>query len=309
MPSKCNAVDALDDRDVDRITPSKTSISYHEFTGSLDVDENAFNHNTTHFTLTRVPQMPGEDVPDSTDWLSTPLSGLTAVESALRCQVCKDFYNTPMITSCSHTFCSLCIRRALGVDSKCPMCRTPEQEMKLRSNWAMEEAVEAFVKLRPAALALAHKGSSSRISSPKRKAEDTNDSGPAPGTKRLRTSARLSKNRTEQSIGGLGAMMGEEEDEVEDLQEAPSPHDDDNLPEQCENLRAAMQDRELTGCSYWTGSMSKLSTQNEGVAGLQTPRVMSWAHRAGPQACRKGDRKHFEPSTKTGKKSREAPRP
>lgn len=137
--------------------------------------------------------MADNDVADSTDWLSTPLAALTAVESSMRCQVCKDFYETPMITSCSHTFCSLCIRRVLSNENKCPLCRAPEQEIKLRSNWSMEEAVEAFKKARPAALELARNaGMSSR--SPKRKAEDINGSDEAAsGSKRLRSSARISQ--------------------------------------------------------------------------------------------------------------------
>ncbi|PNY23497.1 Postreplication repair E3 ubiquitin-protein ligase rad18 [Tolypocladium capitatum] len=141
--------------------------------------------------------MPYDDVPDSTDWLSTPLSGLAAVEAALRCQVCKDFYKTPMVTSCSHTFCSLCIRRALSNDGKCPLCRAPEQELKLRSNWSVEETVEAFSKARPATLHLARTVLSGNRS-PKRKADgqESLERHVAAEPKRLRTSARLSKNCT-----------------------------------------------------------------------------------------------------------------
>ncbi|KAI0198093.1 DNA repair protein rad18 [Astrocystis sublimbata] len=96
-----------------------------------------------------------DSVADSTDWLTTPLSGLAAVEAALRCQICKDFYRTPMLTSCNHTFCSLCIRRALSSDGKCPLCRAGEQEMKLRSNWSMEEVVAAFTNARAQVLGFA----------------------------------------------------------------------------------------------------------------------------------------------------------
>src|ERR1700761_8834575 len=94
--------------------------------------------------------MPGlDDVADSTDWLQTPLAGLAPLESGLRCQVCKDFYTTPMITSCSHTFCSLCIRKCLNNDGKCPTCRREDQASKLRSNFVVEELVEAFKRGRP----------------------------------------------------------------------------------------------------------------------------------------------------------------
>lgn len=143
-----------------------------------------------------------DDVPDSTDWLSTPLSGLSAVEAALRCQVCKDFFKTPMLTSCCHTFCSLCIRRALSNEGKCPLCRASDQELKLRSNWAMEEIVESFTKARKTTLDFARTAgqASARGSSPKRKLVEE-DSAPEhqPEAKRLRSSARLSRTRAGQS--------------------------------------------------------------------------------------------------------------
>lgn len=173
--------------------------------------------------------MQNENVPDSTDWLSTPLSGLAAVENALRCQVCKDFYSTPMITSCSHTFCSLCIRRVLAIDSKCPLCRASEQEMKLRSNWSMEEAVEAFVKARPAALELARNGNAPRRASPKRKAADAPGDGPgaAQEPKRLRSSTRLSRSRAQQATAQTEPQYVEEDDNF-DIQEIPDSGDEDN---------------------------------------------------------------------------------
>lgn len=85
-----------------------------------------------------------DEFADSTDWLNTPLSSLAPLEAALRCQVCKDFFTTPMITSCSHTFCSLCIRRYLSQEGRCPACRESDQEIKLRRNWSVEEAVTQF---------------------------------------------------------------------------------------------------------------------------------------------------------------------
>ena len=94
------------------------------------------------------------EVQDSSDWLNTPVAQLAPVETALRCQVCKDFYNTPMITSCSHTFCSLCIRRCLTNDGKCPSCRASDQELRLRRNWVVEELVQAFQAARPSILRL-----------------------------------------------------------------------------------------------------------------------------------------------------------
>lgn len=169
-----------------------------------------------------------DSVADSTDWLSTPLSGLTAVEAALRCQICKDFYRTPMLTSCNHTFCSLCIRRALSTDGKCPLCRASEQEMKLRSNWSMEEAVAAFTQMRSAVLEFARKPPSapSRVDTPKRKADEEEDeeeqqrsNSQQRSSKRLRSSARLSKTRSMEAT----AEMARQEAHIPDPSPEPEP--------------------------------------------------------------------------------------
>lgn len=175
-----------------------------------------------------------DDVADSTDWLSTPLSGLSAVEAALRCQVCKDFYKTPMLTSCNHTFCSVCIRRALSNDGRCPLCRASEQELKLRSNWSMEETVEAFVKTRRDVLQLARTPPAAAPAttvtitatpeSPKRKRgdpanEDYDTSGSSQrSNKRLRSSARLSKSGSMDTMAEMAR------------QEADIPGDDPDDP-------------------------------------------------------------------------------
>ncbi|KAH8808771.1 putative DNA repair protein [Xylogone sp. PMI_703] len=131
-------------------------------------------------------------VADSTDWLPTPLASLAPVDSALRCQVCKDFYETPMMTSCSHTFCSLCIRRCLNNDGKCPACRTPDQELKLRSNLALEDIVEAFKNARPKVLEYAEKPVQIRSASPKRTIEEAGleQQGEDQPRKRTRSAAR-----------------------------------------------------------------------------------------------------------------------
>ncbi|KAI0150692.1 DNA repair protein rad18 [Xylariaceae sp. FL1272] len=169
-------------------------------------------------------------VNDSTDWLSTPLPGLATVEAALRCQICKDFFKTPMLTSCNHTFCSLCIRRALASDGKCPLCRASEQEMKLRSNWSMEEVVAAFTQARPAVLDFARKPpptSRRSISPPKRTTRELEGSEePLPSSKRLRSSTRLSKTR---SMAATAEMARQEVDMPDPEPETEPLEPDDGL--------------------------------------------------------------------------------
>ena len=119
---------------------------------------------------------PTADVADPSDWLNSSIPKIAPVESALRCQVCKDFFDTPMITSCSHTFCSLCIRRCLTSDGKCPVCRSPDQELRLRRNWTVEELVDAYRVARPSLSSLATLSPNkprARKSRGKRKLDDT----------------------------------------------------------------------------------------------------------------------------------------
>lgn len=95
------------------------------------------------------------DLPDSTDWISTSLPAFEPLEAALRCEMCKEFYSNPVITSCSHTFCSICIRRSIAADGKCPSCRTVLSSDKLAPNIAVREIVVRFQEARPKALELA----------------------------------------------------------------------------------------------------------------------------------------------------------
>ncbi|KAK1496551.1 DNA repair protein rad18 [Colletotrichum tamarilloi] len=175
-----------------------------------------------------------EDVPDSTDWLSTPLPALSAVEASLRCQVCKDFFKTPMVTSCCHTFCSLCIRRALSNDGKCPLCRASDQELKLRSNWSLEEVVDSFVKARKDTLHFARTAGQNDQREPsgsvakRRMAEESGDQQPE--TKRLRSSARLSRTRSGQAAAAPVHEV-DEVDEMEEVQEDNESEDADFAPE------------------------------------------------------------------------------
>lgn len=161
------------------------------------------------------PKDDGYDVSDPTDWNGTPLSSLMEVEQSLRCHVCKDFFNSPMITSCAHTFCSLCIRRALNTDGKCPLCRTMDQESKLRGNYAIREACDAFVKARPAMLELARQPAVSTATPPKRKADEAPVGG-GPARKRTRMSTRSSSTRAavirEESVESVEEVVDDDDE-------------------------------------------------------------------------------------------------
>jgi len=172
---------------------------------------------------------------DPTDWLNTSLPSFATLESALRCQVCKDFYGTPMITSCSHTFCSFCIRKCLSSDGKCPACRAGDQASKLRRNWAVQEIVDAFHNARPAALELAKGHSDSvqenRVSGRKnkRKKSDTGFEDDIP-SKRSRSSQAQTRNQAqkppqESIIIALDSEDGGDEDYQPESEPKSEPND------------------------------------------------------------------------------------
>ena len=145
------------------------------------------------------------EVSDPTDWLETPLPSLAPLDTALRCQVCRDFFTTPMITSCSHTFCSLCIRHCLGNDGKCPTCRKEDQASKLKNNYAIEDLVEAFQRARPHVLEHARNISEEVVSgfSSKRKCIETEiDDGSSPARKRNRSGRRAQQITVDDSEAG-----------------------------------------------------------------------------------------------------------
>lgn len=94
---------------------------------------------------------PEDDQPDPSDWKYTKLSGLSEWDTLLRCNICKDYFTAPVLTACSHTFCSYCIRKC----DKCPVCRAVIQESALRREPIIADLVESFQKSRALLLELA----------------------------------------------------------------------------------------------------------------------------------------------------------
>ncbi|KAI0781354.1 hypothetical protein BD413DRAFT_462819 [Trametes elegans] len=104
-------------------------------------------------TLDRLLAAP--DITDSTDFPDTTHApGLRGLDDALRCNICRDFYDAPVSLSCGHSFCSVCVRSALPVNATCPSCRKPASEGHLRKNTAVESAVNAWKVARPLILRL-----------------------------------------------------------------------------------------------------------------------------------------------------------
>ena len=158
------------------------------------------------------------DVPDSTDWIETSLPSFEPLGAALRCEVCKDFYDTPMITGCSHTFCSICIRRCITADGKCPSCRKDAQADKLKHNYAVREIVNRFKEARPRALELARTDKKAVDESNRSKKRKLDKTDLTDGEPVRQTRSRAAKNARSQSHGVQASPIEvpDSEDEGED---------------------------------------------------------------------------------------------
>jgi E3 ubiquitin-protein ligase RAD18 len=106
------------------------------------------------------------DVQDPTDF--PPVStapGLRALDSTLRCNICQELYEAPVVLTCGHCFCSLvrvtapipisapylitksplqCARTQFGEKPTCPTCWKETSISSFRVNLAMEQAVTAW---------------------------------------------------------------------------------------------------------------------------------------------------------------------
>ena len=92
-----------------------------------------------------------DELTDILDWPAAPMRNF---ERHLRCPICQDSFHTAvMLRTCSHNFCSLCVRRALSVVGECPVCRKPAGTADLEINRVLDELVGDFNTVRAEILA------------------------------------------------------------------------------------------------------------------------------------------------------------
>ncbi|XP_076765811.1 E3 ubiquitin-protein ligase RAD18 isoform X2 [Xylocopa sonorina] len=73
---------------------------------------------------------------------------LKRIEDLLLCGICYEFMNTAVMTSCSHSYCSLCIRKYLHHKTQCPTCFTDTFEPDLRKNKVLDEIIMQFSQIK-----------------------------------------------------------------------------------------------------------------------------------------------------------------
>ncbi|XP_038061812.1 E3 ubiquitin-protein ligase RAD18-like [Patiria miniata] len=86
---------------------------------------------------------------DPTDWPGS-MPDLRTIDNLLRCSICFEYLNVAMIIpSCSHNYCSLCIRRYMKYKRQCPSCNIEVSASELCNNRTLDELVKTFVAVRP----------------------------------------------------------------------------------------------------------------------------------------------------------------
>ncbi|VDC03901.1 unnamed protein product [Peniophora sp. CBMAI 1063] len=160
------------------------------------------------------------DIQDPTDFPADNDSpGLRGLDAALRCKICSELYDAPVILPCGHTFCSLCARQQLLERPSCPTCWKETSEGALKVNPMLEEAVEAWKRSRPYVLQLSTRdvehrsrpsrpppSSDTRPTKKRKTSEDASDTEAGP--------SRLVNSRRSRS-GSERLSVVDEDDEVE----------------------------------------------------------------------------------------------
>jgi hypothetical protein len=68
---------------------------------------------------------------------------LTNIKSVLECPCCSEIMQSPlMFTTCSHAFCSVCIRRWLLSKRACPVCNAEQEEHGLITCLALGKVID-----------------------------------------------------------------------------------------------------------------------------------------------------------------------
>ncbi|NWT62118.1 RAD18 ligase, partial [Erythrocercus mccallii] len=77
------------------------------------------------------------------------------VDDLLRCGICFDYFSIAvMIPQCSHSYCSLCIRKFLSYKTQCPTCCVAVSESDLKNNRILDDLVKSFNSARQQLLQL-----------------------------------------------------------------------------------------------------------------------------------------------------------
>jgi len=89
------------------------------------------------------------DVVNNENKVVENLPFLKNLEHVLCCPICHEYMQTPVLSiTCSHNFCSLCIRKYVTLRNKCPVCSAEVSSGVLRPNRVLEEIILYYKPLK-----------------------------------------------------------------------------------------------------------------------------------------------------------------
>ncbi|AET38212.1 E3 ubiquitin-protein ligase RAD18 Ecym_2490 [Eremothecium cymbalariae DBVPG len=88
------------------------------------------------------------EVSNPSDFQGTLIPEIADIDSLLRCHICKEFLQTPVLGHCGHTFCSLCIRTYLNKEARCPLCLVELRQNMLQKEFLLGEIVASYSRIR-----------------------------------------------------------------------------------------------------------------------------------------------------------------
>nr|XP_018904049.1 PREDICTED: E3 ubiquitin-protein ligase RAD18-like [Bemisia tabaci] len=83
----------------------------------------------------------------STSW-PKEFPELKELDDLLKCSICYEYMQTTLISACSHSFCSICIRRYLQYQNQCPTCFSQLFDNQLRNNRTLDAVVQVYTKVK-----------------------------------------------------------------------------------------------------------------------------------------------------------------
>ena len=105
-----------------------------------------------------------DSFPDISWHLKQQVPEIKNLTLLFECSICHEHFKNPVLVgSCSHNFCSLCIRKYLLYKQQCPSCFAPVHDADLKPNKILNEAAEIISRMIPSMEALARKAPSTNL--------------------------------------------------------------------------------------------------------------------------------------------------
>ncbi|KAI1784142.1 hypothetical protein LXA43DRAFT_1043792 [Ganoderma leucocontextum] len=258
-----------------------------------------------------------QGITDSTDFPDdATIPGLRSFDDALRCGICRDFYDAPVSLTCGHCFCSACIRSALPEQALCPTCRKQASESHLRRVVAVESAVHAWKAARELILRYAREEERRKVQPvappPSRTQQSSySDHSERAGRKRRRRDSPLPPSSDDEVIA-IPSSPVPSGSSTPDINSLPGfvacPVCQKDVPSSTINMHLD------SGCKKYISEGSTSVSNNAGAESSKSKQRQQWSHllpggkgKGAPAKGKDGDKSKGKGKAKGKGKSRATP--